>query len=362
MNKLMMRVPAIVLLLVTLLFWGFYDRYEAAGEALLQSPSLADATRMRGTCSETNGHFILTVPESGETVSINFRMPRAMDYDLIRVRARIKVDGVVCGKYPWSCARLLLTQYDENGRWISGEHGVVAEQGTRDWETHEDVFEVEPDAAHADIVIQHIGRSGVAEYDRIIAEPVRLRRSFFFWQIIFCGLWVSMAGLYFRRCRLDRRKLRILILLNVLAILAGTMMPGVWISDASEKVKGSIARKVETGQASKLEQELSRIDQFNEVVGGAHVTGHFTLFASLCFLVYWSAALERQHASYYFKVAVDILIFAAITESLQHLTLDRTAGVFDWKMDIYGLVTGFGLFLATRLVVEIGRSVRRIGG
>ncbi len=359
--KLRMRLPALILLVVTLIFWGLYDRYEAAGDALLQAPSLADATRVRGACTETNGHFVLTVPLDGKTASINFRMPRATHYNLIRVRARIKVDGVTVGKYPWSCARLLLTQYDKNDKWMPGEHGVVAEQGTRDWKTHEDVFEIETDAFHADVVIQQIGRSGVAAYDQLLAEPVRLRRSFFFWQIVFCGLWVAMAVLYFKRCRLDRRKLRILILLNVLAILAGTMMPGDWISDTSEKLKKTVARKVEARQAPMLEQELNRIDHFNEVVGGAHVAGHFVLFASLCFLVYWSAALERQHMSYYFKVAFDILIFAAITESLQYLTIDRTAGVLDWQMDIYGLLTGFGLFVATRLIAGIGKGMHRIG-
>ena len=72
------------------------------------------------------------------------------------------------------------------------------------------------------------------------------------------------------------------------------------------------------------------------------------LFASLCFWVYCSAALERQHPIYFLKVGVDILIFAAITESLQHLTLDRSAGLSDLKIDLYGMAATLLLFLAVR--------------
>jgi hypothetical protein len=66
----------------------------------------------------------------------------------------------------------------------------------------------------------------------------------------------------------------------------------------------------------------------------------------LCFLVYLSAALERQHLIYFAKVGIDVLIFAAITESVQFLTLDRKAGVADLLTDIYGMATALVLFLA----------------
>ena len=84
----------------------------------------------------------------------------------------------------------------------------------------------------------------------------------------------------------------------------------------------------------------------------AHQVGHFALFASLCFLVYLSAALERQHVGYFAKVGFDILVFAAITESLQFLTLDRNAGVSDLLIDIYGMATAFVLFLAVLPLVR----------
>ena len=133
-----------------------------------------------------------------------------------------------------------------------------------------------------------------------------------------------MGALYFHRCRLDQRRLRVLILLNVVAIFLGTLMPEKWIVDATQIVRVEATRVIEktaarppqtpatTSPASspKKDAEQTKIDRFNNVVGSAHGLGHFTLFASLCFLIYLSAALERQSRSYFFKVAFDVLLFA----------------------------------------------------
>ncbi len=345
-TKLRLRLPAILLLAATLFFWTLYDRYEPVAPALLDAPALADADRTRGACTETNGVFALTVPASGKTARINFSIPGAETHPCLRVRGRIKTDGVGRGKYPWSQARLLLLQYDQNNKWIPGTHNVIARDGTVDWESNEVVFEILPETARVEISLQQIGTSGTAWFDGIAVQPVRTRASFGWWRIAFAGLWIFMAALYFPRCRLNKRKLRILILLNALAILAGALMPGKWIEDSSNQFRQTIAKTAkEPSPAKTPEHDVKRIDRFNDVVGGTHRIGHFGLFASLCFLVYCSAALERQHRSYYFKVVFDMLLFAAVTEALQFLTLDRSAGLRDMLTDAAGMTTGLLLFL-----------------
>jgi hypothetical protein len=362
-QKIKLRLPVILLLAATLLFWGLYDRYEQVGPMLLQLPSIADATRLRGDCTETNGHFTLTVLPGGKTASINFRLPDATHYGHIRVQGRMKLDGVVTGKNPWRCARLLLVQYDARNKWIPGHHGVVAETGTRDWLAYEDVFELDSGAVHVDLVIQQTGREGSAEFDRLVAEPVRLRPSFRWWRMVFAGAWVSMAALYFRRCRLNRRKLRVLILLNAIAIIAGTMMPERWIQDTVEHAREEMVKAIEkpprhtestpAAQPVRRNDTEAMIDQFDAVVGGAHSLGHFALFASLCFLIYLSAALEGQSRSYFFRVAFDVLLFAGISESLQYLTMDRTPGVLDWFVDMCGMAAAFVCFLVVLMIFRL---------
>ncbi len=351
-----MRLPALSLLVVTVLFWSFYDHYEAVGPLLLESPLLADATRCSGDASGADGHFVLRVPKGGKKARIDFTLSGGTDYEFIRAHARIKVDGVVVGKHSWNRARVLLAQYDADNKWISCPHGLMGESGSKDWEGFQNEFEVQPNADRLVMILLHSGIEGSAEFDQIKAWPVRIRTSFVWWRIGFAASWLLLAIFYFPRCRLDRRKLKVLILLNTLAILAGSLMPGDWIAEGSEWVEKTWAERAKPvpekidfqpleKPAVKKEQDTRQMDRFNELVGGAHGGGHFALFASLCFLVYLSAALERQHPSYFFKVGFDVLLFAAVSESLQFLTIDRKAGVSDLLIDVYGMAAAFLLFL-----------------
>ncbi|MCP4711997.1 MAG: hypothetical protein GY869_25530, partial [Planctomycetes bacterium] len=90
-RKLKLRLPAVVLLAATSLFWPFYDHYEPVGPILLESPGMVGGTNVRGDVSGSNGHFMLLVPPGGKQARIDFPLPAAMDYESIRVRARIKV-------------------------------------------------------------------------------------------------------------------------------------------------------------------------------------------------------------------------------------------------------------------------------
>ena len=365
-QKLKLRLPALVLLAATVLFWPFYDRYELAGPILLESPVLADGTNVRGDVSDSNGCFMLQVPQAGEPARIDFPIPAAMEYALIRVRAGIKVDGVVVGKYSWSCARLVVAQYDANNKWISGHHGLVMENGTKDWAKHEDVFEISPNAARVVVALLQNGVEGTAQFEQIEAQPVRLRASFVWWRILFAASWLLMAILYFSRCRLHRRRLKLLIFLNAVAILAGTLMPGEWINTGSKRAQTAIRElrppkpvritPAEGMRAPKPTSPQKQMDWFMEMGVESHQAGHFVLFASLCFLVYLSAAMERQHPSYFLKVGIDVLLFATITESLQFLTSDRTAGVGDLRIDLYGMAAALLLFLIILPIIRCFRE------
>ncbi len=361
-----MRLPAVVLLVATLLFWGLYDRFESAGPVLLDAPSLSGASRIRGDCQEKDGHFVLSVPTPEKTARLNIRVSGATEYERLRISGRIKVNGVREGKYRWSCARLLLAQYDAKENWLRGHHTLKAERGTHDWEMHDNIFDLLPEMEHVDVVMQQIGLSGTAEFDQLIVEPVRLKASFHWWRALFSVLWLGMAVLFFRRCRLDRRKLRILILLNALAILAGALMPEEWIEGVTDGLKGKASVSVSNegtkqpkNKQPALIRELRSIDLFNDTVGTVHQAGHFLLFASLCFLTYICALLERKHRAYFFKVAFDLLLFSCITESLQFLTMDRKPGVTDWLTDIYGMLAAFTLFLivlGARRIFAVSKS------
>lgn len=358
-QKFKLRLPALLLLVVTLIFWSLFERYEPAGPVLLDAPSLEEAIATRGNVSENDGVFTLDVSGgSGKTGRIDFPLSsEVLKYRRVRVSGMIRLEGVVVGRNPWNCARLLVTQYDANDKWIPGHHFLISESGTRDWAAYDDVFVLEPNASRVAVILQQGGKAGIAQFRQIQAEPVRLRASFAWWMGVFGVLWLAMGILYFKRCRLHSRKLRVLIVLNVIAILGGTLMPGEWIESGTERAEQIIRnlhpRPAESVKGSSAAQEsvskpdilVRQMDWFSEVEVESHVAGHFILFASLCFLVYLSAALEGQHPVYFLKVGFDVLVFAAITESLQFLTLDRTAGIMDLRTDVYGMGAALVLFL-----------------
>lgn len=370
-----------LLLAASLLFWGLYDRYKVVGNPLFVPITLDHAAAVQGDCSESKGHFILKVEPGGKIARVRFRAALEKDKPkLIRVRGRMKTQGVVEGENPWNCARLILVQHDAENKWIPCEHGVFSLIETQRWTSGFAVLEVQENARFIDLQLEQIGKEGTAEFDRLVVEPVRLRASYIWMRNLFAGLWVLMGALYFFRCRLHRRRLKLLILLNAVAIVVGVLMPEKWVQETSEHIEEDAVKVVaavvatkstpppieplETNPAtataspnekppSSEQKAQEKVEELSESVGGAHGVGHFLLFASLCFLVYWSAALERQHRSYYFKVALDILLFAAITESLQFLTMDRSPGIQDWFVDFFGMLTALFLFVVLKLCFSL---------
>ncbi|MEI6892577.1 MAG: VanZ family protein [Pontiella sp.] len=361
-----MRLPAILLLGVSLLFWGFYDRYESVSSLLLDSPDLSEAFLVQGDCSETNGIISLNVPAGGKGARVRFQLPYAPEYKFIRLTGRMRIENVVQGKLRWSCARLLLIQRDTKGKWIPTSHALYAETGTADWVDLVGEFEIIPGAERFEVVLEQVGKSGRADYSNITAQAIRVRASFFWFRLAFTGAWILLGLLYLKRCRLDHRRLRILILLNTMAILFGTLIPSAWISDASATIKEYAMKTVERSSEARTdfsfgktpkntisEQDIQRVEVFTDLVNEAHKAGHFVLFGSLCFLVYCSAWLEKQHPVFYLKVVLDILLFAAISEALQYLTNDRQPGVLDWLIDIYGMLLALICFLFVRFVSAV---------
>ncbi len=381
LNKLKMRLPALGALAATMLFWGFFDRYEPAGPPLLEAPAMADAFRISGDVTESNGVFRLHVPKGGKSADIRFHVNDAVSYSTLRLTGRIRTEAVVKGKHSWTSARLLLIQRRAEGSWVAARHHLHSKSGTVDWTPEVREFEMLPEIAEVELVLQQIGASGTAWYDSINVVPVQLKAAYPWARAGFALLWIFIGALYFRRCRLNRRRLRLLILLNVFAILCGTLMPAHWISEAAGRAKVLVTRvlqqlqdrrevqaqraqpeakpaekqaekpaeKAAVKKAHKLRYEETQIGHFDQLVGGTHRVGHFVLFALLCFLVYCSAASEGQTPVYYLKVAFDLLLFAAVSESLQFLTLDRSPGVLDWLTDVYGMAAALVLFLIIRL-------------
>jgi hypothetical protein len=357
-NKFLMRIPIVVLIVITVGFWSVYDRYDAVESLLVKPLDLSEAIVRRGDVSVTNGVFRLRVQQpKPKTVRVDFPVALSLERAaLVRVWVDMRIDEVVPRNNPWERARLLLGQYDAKGKWVSVNHQVMGREGTLPWTRYDEIFEVKSETAMAHLILQQVGSSGTAYFKNIRVESVRIKRSFLWWRIVFAGVWVLMGVYYFPLCRLNRRRLKVLIVLNAVAILVGALVPGDWMKELSAQVQ---KRRVEWVQKKKSpvvkgatapkkvlrKKTLEQLDRFEVLVTDTHRTGHFGLFASLCFLVYLSSALERQRPSYLFKAGLDVLLFAAVTETLQFLTIDRSAGWGDLRIDFFGMLLAFAVFM-----------------
>lgn len=154
-----MRLPAVLLLAASLLFWGLYDRYKAVGNPFFVPITLEHATAVQGDCSETNGHFVLKVGPGGKIARVRFRAPLASNRPkLIRVRGRMKTEGVVEGENGWNCARLILVQRDAENKWIPCEHGVFSLIETQRWTRGFAVLEVQENAQFIELQLEQTGK------------------------------------------------------------------------------------------------------------------------------------------------------------------------------------------------------------
>lgn len=352
LNKLKMRLPAILLLAATFLFWANYDPCRPYGPVLLESPSLADAVYLEGNCSETNSVFTLN-RSAGEVVpSIVFRLPDASNYRMIRLRGRLRAEAVVPGTYDFNSARLLLVQRDNKGRVVSRFDGQASGSGTFGWTQLLADYHVHRGVEQVEVHLVQEGKSGTAWFDSIEARPVRYKGRTHWIKNAFGGAWLVLGIFYFRRCRLHTRRLRHLILLNVLLILVGILLPTRVIQRGVHEMKQLISFVQFRDAPAKRSfvtagPGFDLPAHFEETVGRS--IGHFLLFGSLSFLVLLSGALEGQSVSYYFKVAFDVLLFGAITESLQYLTPDRTVDMADLLCNAYGMLTAMVFFIVVRI-------------
>ena len=76
--------------------------------------------------------------------------------------------------------------------------------------------------------------------------------------------------------------------------------------------------------------------------------GHFTAFMLLTAVV---ASCQRFRMRTLALIA-GLIFFAALTELMQMITIERSPSFFDWTVDLAGILTGIGLAAAVKAVFK----------
>lgn len=123
--------------------------------------------------------------------------------------------------------------------------------GNAAWARGFAVLEVQENAQFIELQLEQTGKEGLAEFDRLVVEPVERRASYIWMRNLFAAMWILMGALYFVRCRLHRRRLKLFILLNAVAIVVGVLMPEKWVQETSEHIEEDAVKLVAAVEATR---------------------------------------------------------------------------------------------------------------
>jgi hypothetical protein len=279
------------------------------GVSLLENAGFASSTGVKLT------------PAGKWGSSIQWDLTNPQRFSFLEFRGRMRVENIMMGEASWQNARFLVCFKDREGvRHWDYPHIAGQLSGYSPWIEFSNTFQVPDFAVSAHVLIQNSGKSGTMWVDDISLRPARLNSQYFRNRNILLGWGVALALAFIVTFKIwgDFGWVPITILA---ACILGVLCPEVYI----EKIANN----------------------FNIKVAVLKKVGHLLIFLvigtafPLCFRRRLSAQ-SRETMSITFAVLMfmALALFAAMTEFLQLLTIDRTPNLSNYLVDICGILTG----------------------
>jgi hypothetical protein len=259
--------------------------------------------------------------QGDKPVYVRWTLRNPQDYQFLRLRAKMRTEGVVRGAHSWNTARVLLYFTDKSGKinW-DYPHAAGSLTGTTPWKEFEKIFPVPELAATATVVVQNSSTAGSLWCDDIALSPVFTNSSYFILRgILFFAavvLAISAIGLFGLLKKGGWIPLAILVM-----ILAGVLCSQYYL----EMIAGAFGLKI----------------------FWLKKTGHVVLFFLLGLAATsWAGATKKASGRVLLSlkqlacIFLLLLSFAALTELLQLATLDRGPGAFDFFINTAGSSAG----------------------
>ncbi|QBG47927.1 VanZ family protein [Verrucomicrobia bacterium S94] len=354
MNQLKKRLPALIMLAATLFIWPAVDPCRPSAEPLLDYPSLAEADFVHGDCSASDGVIQINQHAAGDHPEVIFDLGNVSRYEIIRLSGYLQA-APVPDIHAGHTVALRLDQKLADERILRGSWHRMSAVGTLKRSFFIQDYILESDAVSAQVVLSRHGSVGTASFDSIRAVPVQWSGFYPFIRWGFILTWCLLGMLYYRICRLHERPLRHLLLLNALVIIIGVMLPTRWFQYGPGFLRWFSLLEMQAVPAVSPAYELvsaglggGLLDHFKYIIGRS--AGHFLFFGSLSFLTFLSGALERREYRFYPRAGLDILLFGAVTESLQYFAVERTVDIQDMLCNAYGMLAAMLLFMGVKKV------------
>lgn len=362
------------------LFFALYEPWQPAGPEIIPDGGFSTPAATNGWAGWSplarivpDGGFngspgvVLTTTASNRHGVLRFFVTEIAGRKAFRVSLRAATSDVRGGAEPWQVPRSLFCYYDQNKKGLYHiRHQIFSAEKQQPWRSYAAFFPVPEEAVEARFYLQNLGRDGVLRVDDVSVIPVRPRSSAPWWKAFFGLLWFAAAGLSAAALSLWKRRFGPLICATVVLILIGVLLPGELLDGGIEQTKQGIqmlskkfsppkpaaasAGQPAAPQPAAPKEEKPPLFTGAEALDHAHLIGHFALFsllALLCALSWFSEKPSLRRAA---AVFAGLTLFAAATEALQFVTIDRIASLYDLRTDLAGMAIVILLvFAAARL-------------
>lgn len=156
------------LIIGTLGFFKFYDRYTAVGPELLVDPGFQagfthwDLTGLGSAVITGPGEITLHAGEKerGAGVAVRQWLGEPQRYRLLRLSGELKADDIRPGERFWHKGRLVLASFDTAEHMLRVPHIVADLVGTHTWQIYQADFHVPTTAHQVQVGLQLIGATG----------------------------------------------------------------------------------------------------------------------------------------------------------------------------------------------------------
>ncbi len=342
----LVRIGVVALLLgLTVGWFNLFPRYERSGDELLRNGQFdrqLEEWSVHGPAdaiSVTSGSAILENRNPKRSVRISQAFPLRPEYRILGLEVDVSTEGLESGAGTWLKARVgakvHLVGRSPEGKLLWYPHLQAAQlTGDSAWLRYTGALVPPKEASEAVVTAALVRATGVMRVRNLSVFPVRELAAFRIGAYILLAGWVVtalfIAPTVFRGLRSTTA--RAVIAVVPLAILVGALIP----YPLKRAIIGSMENGLRAGQsllpALPLPIDQSLKETFSHLDGLAH---GLSFFAVALFV-----RVFRSDGQAVVQFGL-LLLFAAVTETLQYFTLSRSPSFSDWLWDVGGISLAF---------------------
>ncbi|MBT5191915.1 MAG: hypothetical protein HOK30_04640 [Rhodospirillaceae bacterium] len=364
-------IGAMALTVVTLAIFSLLDRYDLVQAQILRNANFANGVSdwtVSGKAEQLRpmpGGLVVEGMGKGHATGVRQIVPRPEGAEVLRLTATVRHTGIPEGLRVWHAMRLLMVQRDGAGKLLwELPHVVEQEHGDSPWRAVSLIVRLPQRVASVEVIAVLNQVPGTMEVRDLTLDVMAESGLFLVLRYCLSAAWIlAFAWLIWPLLRAGPMRLgRLAVAALATIILVGVMTPHTvklelrriaqdLTRPESVPRKEAVTTKIKPPQvvvktakpvkAAKATAESAI--PISEIWRIVHKFGHVSMFAVLAFIVAitWRGLAWWQLGSY-------VAVFALTAETLQLLSLDRTAYLLDAGLNLLG--AGAGLALATFLI------------